>query len=81
MPNITVTEARRRFGKVLSEAQHDPVFIYRSAATGRGGPLAEGAPTGTGEWSARHARPDIEKLLSAAIERHRDVFGALSKLD
>jgi prevent-host-death family protein len=81
MPNVTASEAGRHFGKMLREAQRDPVFISK------GGEqtavllsfdafrriLAMDRSTGV--------RPIVEKLLQESIQRHGDVYAALAKLD
>lgn len=81
MPNVTAEEARHHFDQVLDDAQRDPVFVF-----------ADGKPSAVVlSWDAfktvierrqqSGVRPRVEELLAQSIERHRNLFTALSKLD
>lgn len=81
MPNITASEAKRHFGKMLDDAQRDPVFISKDGELAAVVLSWDAFKRVVDRNSPRGVRPIIEELLPKTIDRYGDVFKALSKLD
>ena len=81
MPNITATQARRQFGKLLDDVRDDPVFVSRNGELSAVVLSWEAFKRVIDRTAVDTPRPDIDALLRTAIERHAEVFKALAKLD
>ena len=80
IPNVTATEARRHFGKVLTDAKSDPVFVFKDGDLEAVVLSWDAFKRVVDRNNPQGVRPFIEELLPKMIERYRSVFVALSKL-
>ena len=81
MPNVSATQARRHFGKMLSYAKRDPVFVFKDGKLEAVVLSWDAFKNVVDQNKPKGVRSIIEDLLSKSIERYRSVFVALSKLD
>jgi prevent-host-death family protein len=80
MPNLTATQAKRNFGKMLGDVQRDPVFISKDGQQVAVLLSWDAFRRVIGRDRKTISRPDLDKLLQASIERHSSVYEALEEL-
>ena len=78
--NVTATEARRHFGRMLKDAQSDPVFISKDGRVTAVMLSFDALKRLADRSSKRGVRPEVEKLLQDSIKRHDALYKALGRL-
>jgi hypothetical protein len=81
MPNLTAEEAKEHFDRMLDDAQRDPIFISKEGEIAAVVLSWDAFKRVVVQHQPPGGRPIVEQLLANSIERHRDLFVALSKLD
>jgi PHD/YefM family antitoxin component YafN of YafNO toxin-antitoxin module len=81
MPNLTATEAKKHFGKMLDDAKRDPVFIWRDGKLSHVVVSWDAFKRVIDRNQPEGVRPIVEELLAKSIEKHHNLYVALSKLD
>jgi prevent-host-death family protein len=78
--NVTATEAHRHLGKVLQDAQSDPVFISKGGKITAVVLSFDALQRLVSRNVDGRGRPEVEKLLRDSIKQWGAVYKALGRL-